>query len=57
MLPHTYVGSLLSEKGCQILQENWILELARSVETFVIVSISDMPSIKYWQNLGKTIGY
>ena len=53
MLPHPYVGSYLGEKGHQCLQENWILALAKSVETFVMVSISDMPTIKYWHNLGK----
>ena len=33
-------------------QQTWIIALAKSVETFLFVSISDMPTIKYWQNLG-----
>ena len=53
MLSCTYVGSYSGEKGHQFLQENWILALARSVTTFIMVSISDMPNIKYWQNVGK----
>ena len=34
---------------------NWIIALARSVNFFFMVSISDMPSIKYWKNLGKCL--
>ena len=30
----------------------YILALAKSVETFIMVSINNMPIIKYWQNLG-----
>ena len=56
MLPRPYVGSNISEKGHQILQKPWILALAKSVETFIFVSISDMPTIKYWQNFGKYYG-
>ena len=40
------------EKGHNYLQEKWILALAKSVETFFVVSISDMPSIRNWQSLG-----
>ena len=52
MLPHVYKGIYSVEEGHQFFQEPWILALAKSVETFVMVSISDMPTIKYWQNLG-----
>ena len=52
MLPRPYVGSYLGEKGHHFLQEPWILALAKSVETFFMVSINDMPTIKYWKNLG-----
>ena len=31
------------------------LALAKSVETFVMVSISYIPTIKYWKNLGRFI--
>ena len=55
MLPRPYVGSYSVEKGHHFLQENWILALARSVETYFRVLISDMLSIKYWQNLGKVL--
>ena len=40
------------EKGRNFFQEIWIFVLEKSVEIFVMVSISDMQSIKYWQNLG-----
>ena len=46
MLPRPYVGGYSGEKGQHFLQENWILALPRSAETFFMVSISDMPSIK-----------
>ena len=35
MLPNPYVGIYLGEKGHQFLQENWIILLARSAETFL----------------------
>ena len=38
------------EKGHEFLQQTWIIALAKSVEAFLFVSISDMPTIKYWQN-------
>ena len=53
MLPFPYVGSYSGEKGHQILQQPWIIVLAKSIETFIIVSIFEMPTIKYWQNLGR----
>ena len=55
MLPRPYVGSYSGQKGHEILQQPWILALAKSVETFIIVSIYEMPTIKYWQNLGSTM--
>ena len=51
MLPRPFVGSYIGEKGSPIFQEPWIILLAKSVETFFIVSISDTPTIKDWQNL------
>ena len=55
MLPRPYVGSYLREKGHQFLHKPWILALSKLVETFIFVSINDMPTIKYWQNLGITM--
>ena len=51
MLPCPYFGRNVSEKGHHFLQKQWILALAKSVETFIHISINDMPTIKYWQNL------
>ena len=51
MLPRPYVGSYSGEKGRQFWQKPWILASAKSVETFITVAISDMPTIKYWLNL------
>ena len=39
------------EKGHKFLQEPWILALAKSVETYVMVSISGVPTVQYWQIL------
>ena len=47
------MGSYSGEKGHQILQQPWIIALSNSIETFLIVSIDDMPKVKYWQNLGR----
>ena len=55
VLPCPYVRSYSGERGHQLLQENWIIVLARPVETFVRVSISDTPSVKHWQNLGNVL--
>ena len=52
LLPPPYVGSYLGEKGHKNLQETWIIAFSKSVKKFVMVSISDMPNIKYWHNLG-----
>ena len=51
LLQRPYVGSYSGEKVHQFFHKQWILALAKSVETFIMVSISDMPTIKYWQNL------
>ena len=51
MLPLPYVGSYSYEKGHQFFHEPWILALAKSVKTFFMLSISDMPTIKYWKIL------
>ena len=55
MLPRPYVGSYLSEKGHQFLHTPWIFALSKLVENFILFSISDMPTIKYWQNLERTM--
>ena len=57
MLPRPYTESYSGEKGHQFLWANWVLALVKQVETFVMVSISDMLSIKYCQKLGKNVGY
>ena len=51
MLPRPYVRNYSGEKGHQFLQKLWIIALAKSVETFIHVSINDMPTIKYQENL------
>ena len=55
MLPRPYLISYSSEKGRKYFHEPQILALAKSVETFVMVSKIDMPTVKYWQNLGKSM--
>ena len=55
MLLRPYVGSYSSEKGHYFLQEPWILALSKSVEIFIMDSINDMPTVKYWQNLGSML--
>ena len=55
MLPRPYVGSYSGQKGDEMFQQPWILALTKSVETFIIVSIYEMPTIKYWKNLGSTM--
>ena len=52
MLPRQYVERYSCENGHQFLQEMWIIALGKSVEIFFMVSISDIPTIKFWQNLG-----
>ena len=47
MSPRPYVGSYSGEKGHQFLQEACIIASAKSFETFIMVSISDIPTIKY----------
>ena len=51
ILPRPYVGSYEGENIGKILKEKWIVELEKYFETFVIVSISDMQTVKYWHNL------
>ena len=53
MIPRPYHGSYSGEKGHEFLQQAWIIALAKSVEIFIFVSISEMPTIKYWQNVEK----
>ena len=55
MLPRPYLGSYFSEKGHQFFHKTWILALAKSVETFILVSICDMPTIRYWPNLERSM--
>ena len=47
MLPRPYVGSYSGDKGHEILQQPWIIALPKSVETFIEVSMSEIPIIKY----------
>ena len=55
MLPRPYMGSYSGKNIHQLLQENWILAFEKSIETFIMMSISDMTSIKHWHNLGKVL--
>ena len=47
MLPRPYVGSYSDDKGHKFLQKPWIIALVNTVETFIEVSMSEMPTIKY----------
>ena len=47
---HIHTWEVIRVKRVKILQQNWIIELSQSFETFFIVSIRDMPTIKYCQN-------
>ena len=55
VLPRPYVGIYSGEKFHQFLPDPWIIALEKYVEHFVTVSISDIPSVKYCQNLGKVL--
>ena len=55
MLPLPFVGSYIGEKGDTFLQEPWIIASAKSVETFIMVSISDMKKSQYWKFWGSMI--
>ena len=55
MLPRPYVGRYLGEKGHTFWNKPWIIELSESVETFIFVSIGDMPTIKI-EKFGKYYG-
>ena len=50
MLQRPYVGSYIGENGHQ-----WIIVLAKSVETFFMVSISDMLTMKNWKTVGSMV--
>ena len=50
MLPRPNVISNSGEKGNHIFHQPWIIALAKSNETFIIVSIFEIPTLKYWQN-------
>ena len=39
----------------KICSNHGLLQISKSVETFIIVSMNEMPTIKYWQNLGRTM--
>ena len=52
MLPRPYVGSYSGDKGHENLQQPWIIALAKSIETFIEVSMIEMPTTKYWKKLG-----
>ena len=39
MLPRPYVGIYSGEKGHHIFQQPWIIALAKSIETSIIVSM------------------
>ena len=45
-------GKLYTWKGSPIFQEPWNIALSKSVETFIMVSISDMKTSQCWQKLG-----
>ena len=53
ILPRPYVGSYKGDKGNTFLKEKCIVELSTQVKLFLMVSISDMPTINYWHNLKK----
>ena len=49
------MGSYEGKKGNPFLKEKCILELVRPVELFVMVSISNLITVNYWKNFGKTM--
>ena len=56
MLPHPYVESYSGEKGHQSFHKAWILALSKSVETFIMVSISDIASYTILEGYVKYYG-
>ena len=56
ILPRPYVRIYSGEKGHQFSHKPWVLELAKSIDIFIMVLISDMPNIKYYQKFGKYYG-
>ena len=55
ILTHFYVGSYEGKKGNLFLKGKWIVDLEKLVELFVMVSISYIPTIKYWYTLEKVM--
>ena len=53
MLPRPYVGSYSGQKDHEMFQQPSIIALSKSAETFIEVSMIEMPTIKYWKNLGR----
>ena len=47
------MGSYEGEKGDLFLRETWIVDLAKPLYIFLMVSISNLPTIKYWYTLEK----
>ena len=47
------MGNYSGDNGHEILQQPWIIALAKLVETFIEVSMSEIPTIKYWKILGR----
>ena len=52
-LPRPYVGSCEGKKKDQSLKEKCKVEFKKSVEFFVMVSVGNMLTVKYCQNLKK----
>ena len=55
ILPRPYVGSYIYEKGNQFFTNHGLLHYIKSVETFIMVSMSDMKTSQYWQKLESMI--
>ena len=53
MLTCPYVGSYDGEKGNILFKGKWILQLGKLIYIFALVSISDLPIIKYRKILEK----
>ena len=49
------MGSYEGKKGNLFLKGKWIVDLEKLVELFVMVSISYIPTIKYWYTLEKVM--
>ena len=55
MLTCPYVESYKGKKGSPIFQEPWIIAIEKSIETLILVSISDMKTSQYWKAFGSMI--